>query len=296
MKLLAVLLVLAAAACGERARSTALEEARADSSAAGYTVGRRTDTAQRADSAGVSTTRADSLARAGGRARTVPNDSATRALAEKPVVRAGGDTSTHRDTVTVATRPTARDRPGAGKRDSASRADSGRGTKLPNGTATTAVSDSAMHAALPTGPVRVNDFLTYDARSRTVSLQLIAGYNGLNGSLNFNGATNGSHGVIVPMGWRIHIAVTNRDSELQHSAIVVAKVLPPPIEPTEPAFEGAALPRLDEGLQDDETGTIDFVAAHSGRFMIACGVPGHAQAGEWLELVVTNSSAPPSYR
>jgi len=149
---------------------------------------------------------------------------------------------------------------------------------------------------LPEGPVRVNEFLTYDARSRTVSLQLIAGYNGLNGSLNYNGATNGSHGLYVPTGWRIHVAVTNRDSDLQHSAIVVQKVLPPPIEPSEPAFPAAALPRLDEGLQEDETETLDFIADRAGQYMIACGVPGHAQAGMWLQLAVSNGLKVPAYR
>lgn len=143
--------------------------------------------------------------------------------------------------------------------------------------------------------MRVNEFLTYDLRSRTISLQLIAGYNGLNGSLNYNGATKGSHGIYVPTGWRIHIAVTNRDSDLQHSAIVVEKVLPPPIEPTNPAFPGAALPQLDEGLHEDETATLDFVADHVGQYMIACGVPGHAQAGMWLQLAVSNGVTVPAY-
>jgi sulfocyanin len=160
----------------------------------------------------------------------------------------------------------------------------------------TTVTDSATKPETSAGPVRVNEFLTYDRGSRTVSLQLIAGYNGLNGSLNYNGATKGSHGIYVPTGWRIHVAVTNRDSDLQHSAIVVHEVLPPPVEPSEPAFPGAALPELDVGLHEDETGTMDFVASHAGRFMIACGVPGHAQAGMWLQLAVSNSIAVPSYR
>ena len=142
----------------------------------------------------------------------------------------------------------------------------------------------------------MNEFLTYDQRSHTVSLQLIAGYNGLNGSLNYNGSMKGSHGLYVPTGWRIHVAVTNRDSDLQHSAIVVHKVLPPPIEPAEPAFASAALPGLDEGLHEDETGTLDFVADRAGHYMIACGVPGHAQAGMWLELAVSNGLAVPAYR
>jgi hypothetical protein len=284
LKLIFAMLLLAAAACGENERAGSADAARADSSAAGYVVGRRADGAHR------DTARVDSITKAGG--RPVPNDAAARAA----LAATRTDTSTKGRPVIVAAahQATAGNAP-AGSRDSASRADTAH-TKVPNAAATKARTDSAARAATPAGPVRVNEFLTYDARSRTVSLQLISGYNGLNGSLNYNGSINGSHGLIVPTGWHVHVAVTNRDSDLQHSAIVLAKVLPPPIEPADPAFEGAALPRLDEGLQEDETGTIDFVATRPGHFMIACGVPGHAQAGEWLELVVTNSSLPPTYR
>jgi hypothetical protein len=290
VRLVFVAALVAAAACGEREQSGSVDAARADSSAAGYAVGRRTDSA-RDDSARRDGTRADSATKLTSTAPVVPGDAARAAAAGRSPATSA-DTSPagraanggHVAAVTTAKAP---------KGDTA-RADSSR-PKLPN-VAAGARSDSAGHATVPAGPVRVNEFLTYDARSRTVSLQLIAGYNGLNGSLNYNGAINGSHGLIVPTGWRIHVAVTNRDSDLQHSAIVIAKVLPPPIEPADPAFDGAALPRLDEGLQEDETGTMDFIAARPGHFMIACGVPGHAQAGEWLELLVTNSALPPAYR
>ena len=142
----------------------------------------------------------------------------------------------------------------------------------------------------------MNEFLAYDSRSKIVSLQLIAGYNGLNGSLNYNGATNGTHGIFVPVGWRIHVAVTNRDSDLQHSAIVVRELLPPPVEPSEPAFSGAALSQLSEGLHEAETSSLDFVADRAGHYMIVCGVPGHAQAGMWLKLSVTADIPTPVYR
>jgi len=225
----------------------------------------------------------------------LPNDTAHRT----PVAMGAGPVATTATTARPLTTPG--DTVGAATRaDSAATSGKGHRRVPPNGAAAVSRSDSATKVTTPVttaaGPVRVNEFLTYDARSRTVSLQLVAGYNGLNGSLNYNGATNGSHGVVVPAGWRVHIAVTNRDSDLQHSAIVVGKVLPPPIEPSDPAFPGAALPRLDEGLQEDETGTLDFVVAHAGHFMIACGVPGHAQAGEWLELVVASGSGLPAYR
>ena len=181
----------------------------------------------------------------------------------------------------------------AGKNDSAR---SSGAIRLPNGTPGQGPGDSTGRTKASTGPIRVNEFLAYDSRSKTVSLQLIAGYNGLNGSLNYNGATNGTHGIVVPVGWRIHVAVTNRDSDLQHSAIVVRELLPPPVEPTEPAFTGAALSQLSEGLHEDETSSLDFVADRAGHYMIVCGVPGHAQAGMWLKLSVTVDIPIPVYR
>lgn len=269
MRWLVAALVIGAAGCGERQSSA--DAARADSSAAGYAVGVRTETT--------------TLAHTAASDAPQPGDtSAQPATTTPPPLVAAAATPTSgaaRAAGAVSTTP---------RRDSARTAS--RGT-APNVGVRPAAGDSA---PLPEGPVRVNEFLTYDRRSRTVSLQLIAGYNGLNGSLNYNGATRGSHGLYVPTGWRIHVAVTNRDSDLQHSAIVVQKVLPPPIEPTEPAFAAAALPQLDEGLNEDETGTLDFIADRAGQYMIACGVPGHAQAGMWLQLSVANGIRVPAYR
>lgn len=271
MRWLAAALTAAVIGCGQRTSSA--DAARADSSAAGYAVGVRAESS----TVGAVTSSA-----------TPPTDkqpsTATRIAAAAP-------------TVAVAPRqsPASTNKPGAA-RDTAKASTHATAT-VPNVATRPARGDSAATPALlPEGPVRVNEFLTYDQRSRTVSLQLIAGYNGLNGSLNYNGATHGSHGLYVPTGWRIHVAVTNRDSDLQHSAIVLQKVLPPPIEPSEPAFAAASLPQLDEGLQEDETGTIDFVADRAGQYMIACGVPGHAQAGMWLQLAVSNGLKVPAYR
>lgn len=268
---------ISGAACGERPSSA--EAARADSSAAGYSVGQRKENGGAAPTLAAAMTPPPNDTAAFAKRSAPPRgampDSATARPSSSGAPRTGARTGAHADSAKVSGEPTVA---------AASAGSSGR-----------AHSDSASPSALPAGPVRVNEFLTYDVGSRTLSLQLIAGYNGLNGSLNYNGATKGSHGIYVPTGWRIHIAVTNRDSDLQHSAIVVEKVLPPPIEPTNPAFPGAALPQLDEGLHEDETATLDFVADHVGQYMIACGVPGHAQAGMWLQLAVSNGVTVPAY-
>ena len=276
MKLILAMLLLAAAGCGESERAGSADAARADSSAAGYDVGPEPGSAPaaratadsllvaaRADSAR-EVARRDSLRRESAR-----RDSVARAVALRDSVRR--DSLSRDSTRRLALRDSARH---AG----------------PSGEA------KPVHPAVASRPVRVNEFLTYDAGSRTVSVQLIAGYNGVNGSLNYNGAIRGQRTVAIPLGWHVHVTVSNRDSDLQHSAIVVHEVLPPPLELTTPAFDGAALPRLDEGLQEDETGTMDFVADRAGRYMLACGVPGHAQSGLWLRLVVARGLTVPDYR
>ena len=156
--------------------------------------------------------------------------------------------------------------------------------------------DSIKHAPLPIGVAHVNDFLSYDAQARSVTLVLVAGYNGLNDALNYNGGARGSQGLLVPLGWTVHISVTNRDSDLQHSAIVIRQVLPPPEEMPAPAFKGALLPQLEEGVHEGDTASFEFVADRKGSFMIACGVPGHAQGGMWLRLAVSTDIDRPAYR
>jgi hypothetical protein len=153
-----------------------------------------------------------------------------------------------------------------------------------------------VHPPLPVGIARVNEFLSYDAGARAATLLLVAGYNGLNDALNYNGGARGSQGVSVPLGWTVHVALTNRDSDLQHSVIVVRQVLPPPEEMTTPAFAGAIVPQLEEGVHEGDTTAFDFVADKAGRYMLACGVPGHAQGGMWMRLTVSADIDRPVYR
>jgi hypothetical protein len=275
--------ILALVAVGCRDERSSVAAARADSSAAGYEVGTTTERPAAAPAPA-----------------QLPNVSPTVTTGATTQVASGATTPVSRSDsgATRGSMPDRNSRAGteAARPDSARRAQATRDRTLPNGVKVAARPDSIRVTPPPAGPVRVNEFLTYDARTRTVSLQLIAGYNGLNGSLNYNGATHGSHGISIPLGWRIHVAVANHDSDLQHSAIVVRELLPPPIEPADPAFAGAALPNLEEGLQENETGTLDFAADRVGHYMIACGVPGHAQAGMWLQLVIASDVLAPAYR
>ncbi|HEX2716368.1 MAG TPA: sulfocyanin-like copper-binding protein, partial [Gemmatimonadaceae bacterium] len=242
------------------------EAARADSSAAGYQVG--SSPGPVVDTAAIASARAERLAAAAARrdsiAAAARRDSITRAERTRADAR--------RDSTRTAEARRDSIRRSAARRDSIHRESVRR--------------DSVRVAHIPKGPVRVNDFLTYDASTKTISVQLVAGYTGTNGSLNFNGGARGTQGISVPLGWHVHVSLTNRSQDLQHSAVVVREVLPPPLELPAAAFDGATIEKRDDGIRNDEAASFDFVPTRRGRFMLACGVAGHAEGGMWIRLTV----------
>lgn len=253
---------LIAAGCADGGRDGLTDEmaARADSSAAGYEVGTspsRVVTSQPPPD----TTTPMRRAAAPDTRRAAPTESLpVRTDSARPVARVDS------------TRPVAR-------------VDSGRPAR-----------DTATPPRPAPGPVSVNEFLTFDGRTKTVTVTLVAGYNGVNNSLNFNGGVRGAHGVTVPTGWAVHIGVTNRDADLQHSAVVVPRVLPPPAEMPAPVFAGARTENPERGIHTGDTMAMFFLADRAGDYMIACGVPGHAQGGEWMRLTISASATGPVYR
>ena len=269
----------------DRARQAA---ARADSSAAGYAVGVMPDSSSDsvpvepvepvASAAAVTTgARADS-ARVSASTTQVPSAAQVRAPASSPAAggaASGGVTTAARRAPIGATQP-ARIPPARRVSDS--------------------VQPATPAAGVADARVRVNEFLSYDPSAKTASLQLVAGYNGLNGALNFNGGAKGSQTITVPLGWKVESSFVNRDGDLPHSAIVVREVNPIPVESPPAAFPRAFTVRLEEGLQEGGMDDLSFVANKEGRFLIFCGVPGHGQGGMWIHLVVSPSASAPTYQ
>lgn len=144
--------------------------------------------------------------------------------------------------------------------------------------------------------IRVNEFLSYNPARRVMQLRVVAGFNGVNSALNFNGGTNGEHVILVPAGWRVELPFDQRDDQLPHSALVVSETDPLPIDPLPPAFPNAASGRLVDGYPAGISDTLRFMVDRVGRFQIACGVPGHAQGGMWISLLVSSTASRPSYR
>ena len=114
--------------------------------------------------------------------------------------------------------------------------------------------------------------------------------------VSFNGAREGGRTLTVPHGWRVTIAFANRDPQLPHSATIVDVTGPVPEELPEPVFVRAQTVRVAEGLLEGDADEITFAADRVGRYLIACGVLGHAQRGQWITLSVSTTAVRPTYR
>ena len=137
-------------------------------------------------------------------------------------------------------------------------------------------------------------WLSVNATAKTLRFQLTAGLTGLNGALNFNGYSDGGLTLTIPTGWTVEMDFVNNDGMLPHSAIVVAATLPIPATPSGAAISRAVTIRPSEGLPPLGKDTMRFTAAPAGDYFIVCGVPGHATAGMWIRLRVSDTAMAPT--
>jgi sulfocyanin len=140
----------------------------------------------------------------------------------------------------------------------------------------------------------VNQFVSFNANNKTVSIKLYAALNSAQGGFNFNGGSSGNQTITVPLGWATHFDVTNTDA-IPHSAILIADQTPIPNAPSSAAFPRAYTDHLIDGLAPQNGhDTMDFVATPAGSYLIACGVPGHAPSGMYIRFVVSATAHTPA--
>jgi sulfocyanin len=140
----------------------------------------------------------------------------------------------------------------------------------------------------PTGTTSPSQWLSYSAAKKTVTLDLIAGYNATKSGFNFNGYADGQMTVTVPVGWTVTVDFSNK-GQLPHSAAIVTTATA-----LTPAMPGAGLPasELQTGLAPGQSATFSFTPTTAGHYRIACLVPGHELLGMWDTLVVAPSGTP----
>lgn len=133
--------------------------------------------------------------------------------------------------------------------------------------------------------------LLVNARTRTVQLTLDAGATGADGGLNFDGYSNGTLQVSVPVGWTVQVGCNNMSTTLSYSCAIVGDLpvstISPPI-----AFSGASIPDPAVGLVLGGSKSFTFVASRVGRYRIASLAPSQEAGGMWDWLVVTSGGRP----
>jgi hypothetical protein len=140
----------------------------------------------------------------------------------------------------------------------------------------------AAHSPAAPAPSR---FLAVDAGTHTVTITLIASYDGTNNGFNFDGYSRELM-FTVPRGWSVHVVCKNR-GPLRHSCAVVHGA-----GTASPAFPGAATPQPRIGLESGSTADFTFRAASTGVFRFVCLVPGHEDARMWDVLKIVRHGKP----
>lgn len=154
-----------------------------------------------------------------------------------------------------------------------------------------ATSEAGEQAAQETG--QQSEYVRVDEENQTVTLTVIAALDDTNGGLNFNGYANGNATFVVPQGWTVEVEFRNQSS-LPHSAMIVPQDAVSQQQLPDPVFEGAAID--DPYAGTTEPATFTFTAAEQGSYALACGVPGHAASGHWINFEVAASDAQPEWR
>jgi hypothetical protein len=132
----------------------------------------------------------------------------------------------------------------------------------------------------------LSHWLSWNAGKHTARLLLVAGYDGTNGGFNFDGYARGRLLVRVPRGWLVTVVCRNGGSGY-HSCAVVHGAGSATI-----SFRGASSPHPGQGLAPGESATFSFRASRVGVYRLACLVPGHEQARQYVVLDVVRAGRP----
>jgi sulfocyanin SoxE-like protein len=111
-----------------------------------------------------------------------------------------------------------------------------------------------------------------------------------------NGFRAGQVQVVVPFGWTVKWNWRNQDPTSPHSLVVMTQREKMPLEGGRPAFSNAMTRMVTTGLPAGQSDQATFEVDEAGWYWMLCGVPGHAVAGEWIELQVSRDAPTPALK
>ncbi len=140
-------------------------------------------------------------------------------------------------------------------------------------------------------------WLSWNADTRTATIKVIAGHDGTNGALNFNGFVDGELTFTIPVDAIVVMDFYNHDGMLPHSAVVLdyPKDGKLPNDGGGPyGIQRAYSAKPIEGLPPEGKDKTRFTARPPGKYIIYCGVPGHGPSGMYITLVVSADAKEPT--
>jgi plastocyanin len=142
---------------------------------------------------------------------------------------------------------------------------------------------AAGHAASP-------KWLTFNAKAKTATLIVIAGYNNVKSGFNFDGYADGKMTVTIPVGYKVTVDFSNKN--VTAHSLVIAKYADKLAAKVKPAFSGASTPSPTAGTPKGKSAKFTFVAKPAGTYAMLCTVPGHVLMGMWDVMKVAASGSP----
>lgn len=136
-------------------------------------------------------------------------------------------------------------------------------------------------------------WLKWNAETKTVTFQLIAGVPAASSPFNFNGYTDGNFTLVLPAGATVVMPFVNEDG-VPHSAEVISGTGPIPNSGGNPAIPRAYTTNLLAGLPQGGKDVLRFTAAPTATYRIFCGVPGHGLSGMYINMKVSADDKEPS--
>lgn len=138
-----------------------------------------------------------------------------------------------------------------------------------------------------------------DPAAKTVEMDLVSGFNDNNNVWNYNGFHTGDATVLVPLGWEVRMAFSNKDDAVPHSLVVIADpgedARPLEVDGDAAAFHGAHSSAPLEGIEAGKPADpVAFKAEKAGDYLMYCGVAGHGEGGMWIRLQVAEGLDAPA--
>jgi PQQ-dependent dehydrogenase (methanol/ethanol family) len=138
------------------------------------------------------------------------------------------------------------------------------------------------------GMTKINPYMYANPTIKHVVIMITAAATSTNNGFNFDGYANGKANFIVPAGWAVDWIFTNK-SPIPHIA---------QLKPGSPAvgfgFATAGTANPTAGIPAGKEQYVSFNTILTGKYYLACLVPGHLQSGMWDNFTISTTATMPS--